>query len=85
MSQKKINKIKASSIHNTQPKKDPISTTIIREEDDPDKDIGYKWIPYFRDSDNVYVNDLAKRARRSSTVLLTKSRHLQWVRRLPLK
>lgn len=67
MSQKKINKIKASSIHNTQPKKDPISTTIIREEDDPDKDIGYKWIPYFRDSDNVYVNDLAKRARRSST------------------
>jgi len=67
MSQKKLNKIKASSISSTQPKKDPISTTIIREEEDPTKDVSYKWIPYFRDSDNVYINDLAKRARRSST------------------
>ena len=25
------------------------------------------WIPFFQDSNNIYVNDLAKRARRSST------------------
>lgn len=68
MSQKKTNlsKIQASSVGNA-PKKDPITTPIITEEQDPNRDIDYKWIPYFRDSDNIYVNDLAKRARRSST------------------
>jgi hypothetical protein len=26
-----------------------------------------KWYPFFKDSDNIYINDLAKRAKRSST------------------
>jgi hypothetical protein len=62
MSQKKINSIKASSV-----KTDPISTNIIKKEKEPNIQIEQKWVPYFQDSDNVYVNDLAKRARRSST------------------
>jgi len=61
-SQKKINNIKASSV-----KTDPISTPIIKKEKEPNIDIEQKWVPYFQDSDNVYPNDLAKRARRSST------------------
>jgi len=62
MSQKKINNIKASSV-----KTDPISTPIVRKEKEPNIQIEQKWVPFFQDSDNVYVNDLAKRARRSST------------------
>lgn len=62
MSQKKINTIKASSV-----KSDPISTPIVRKEKEPNQNIEQKWVPFFNDSDNVYVNDLAKRARRSST------------------
>ena len=62
MSQKKINTIKASSV-----KSDPISTPIIKKEKAPNQNILADWVPYFQDSDNVYVNDLAKRARRSST------------------
>ena len=66
MSQKEssLNKIKASTVG---VKTDPITTTIIRKEKQPNQDIESKWIPYFRDSKNIYVNDLAKRARRSST------------------
>lgn len=62
MSQKKINSIKASSV-----KTDPITTPIVRKEKEPNIQIEQKWIPFFQDSDNIYVNDLAKRARRSST------------------
>ena len=62
MSQKRINNIKASSV-----KTDPISTPIVRKEKEPNIQIEQKWVPFFQDSDNVYVNDLAKRARRSST------------------
>jgi hypothetical protein len=62
MSQKKINNIKASSV-----KTDPITTPIVRQEKEPNIDIESKWVPFFQDSDNIYVNDLAKRARRSST------------------
>ncbi len=62
MSQKKLNNIKASSV-----KTDPISTPIIKKEKEPNQQIEQKWIPFFQDSDNIYVNDLAKRARRSST------------------
>ena len=66
MSQKKINKIQGSSI-NGPVKSNPITTPIIRKEKEPNQDIDSKWVPYFRDSKNIYVNDLAKRARRSST------------------
>ena len=62
MSQKKINNIKASSV-----KSDPITTPIIKKEKETNQDILQKWVPFFQDSDNIYVNDLAKRARRSST------------------
>ena len=62
MSQKKINNIKASSV-----KSDPITTPIIKKEKEPNQNIEQRWIPFFQDSDNIYVNDLAKRARRSST------------------
>mgnify|MGYP001185633330 FL=1 len=62
MSQKKINSIKASSV-----KSDPITTPIIKQEKEPNQNIEQKWVPFFQDSDNIYVNDLAKRARRSST------------------
>ena len=62
MSQKKINSIKASSV-----KTDPITTPIVRKEKEPNIQIEQKWVPFFQDSDNIYVNDLAKRARRSST------------------
>lgn len=67
MSQKKTkNKIQASSLQ-TQPKKDPVSTPIIQKEKEPNRDIIQPWVPYFQDSSNIYPNDLAKRARRSST------------------
>jgi hypothetical protein len=59
---KKINSIKASSV-----KTDPITTPIVRKEKEPNIQIEQRWIPFFQDSDNIYVNDLAKRARRSST------------------
>ena len=59
---KKINSIKASSV-----KTDPITTPIVRKEKEPNIQIEQKWVPFFQDSDNIYVNDLAKRARRSST------------------
>jgi len=62
MSQKKINSIKATSV-----KSDPITTPIIKKEKEPNQNIEQKWVPFFQDSDNIYVNDLAKRARRSST------------------
>jgi hypothetical protein len=62
MSQKKISNIKASTV-----KTDPITTPIVKKEKRPNEDIEQKWIPFFQDSDNIYVNDLAKRARRSST------------------
>ena len=62
MSQKKVNNIKASSV-----KSDPITTPIIKKEKETNQDILQKWVPFFQDSDNIYVNDLAKRARRSST------------------
>lgn len=62
MSQKKISNIKASTV-----KTDPITTPIVKKEKRPNQDIEQKWIPFFQDSDNIYVNDLAKRARRSST------------------
>ena len=62
MSQKKISSIKASTV-----KTDPITTPIVRKEKEPNQDIEQKWIPFFQDSKNIYVNDLAKRARRSST------------------
>ena len=62
MSQKKISSIKASTV-----KTDPISTPIVKKEKEPNIDIEQKWVPFFQDSDNIYVNDLAKRARRSST------------------
>ena len=64
MSQKKINKIKGSTV---KPKADPVTTPIIDKEKEPNQDILQNWIPFFQDSDNIYVNDLAKRARRSST------------------
>ena len=62
MSQKKISSIKASTV-----KTDPITTPIVKKEKEPNIDIEQKWVPFFQDSDNIYVNDLAKRARRSST------------------
>mgnify|MGYP003108457318 FL=1 len=62
MSQKKISSIKASTV-----KSDPITTPIVRKEKEPNIDIEQKWVPFFQDSNNIYVNDLAKRARRSST------------------
>ena len=64
MSQKKINKIKGSTV---KPKADPVTTPIIDKEKEPNQDILQNWIPFFQDSNNIYVNDLAKRARRSST------------------
>ena len=64
MSQKKINKIKGSTV---KPIKDPVTTPIIDKEKEPNQDILQDWIPFFQDSNNIYVNDLAKRARRSST------------------
>jgi hypothetical protein len=53
--------IKASTV------KDPISTPVIKNPNTPIQEIEQKWVPFFRDSDNLYPNDLAKRARRSST------------------
>lgn len=67
MSQKNLSNIKASSINTNKVKKDPVTTTIIKKEKDPNQDIEQKWVPFFEDSDNIYINDLAKRARRSST------------------
>ena len=49
------------------PKKDPISTPIIKKEKDTNINIDSNWIPFFKDSNNIYVNDLAKRGRRSAT------------------
>ena len=54
--------IKASSV-----KSDSISTTIIKKEKDANQNIYADWVAFFQDSDNLYINDLAKRARRSST------------------
>jgi len=62
MSQKKISNIKASTA-----KSDPITSPIVKREKDINREIVSPWIPFFKDSDNIYVNDLAKRARRSST------------------
>jgi len=64
MSEKKKFKIQGST---AKVKSDPISTPIIKRGDEEDIDSTYKWIPFFQDSSNIYVNDLAKRARRSST------------------
>ena len=64
MTQKKLNKIKGSTV---KPKADPVTTPIIDKEKKPNQDIIQDWIPFFQDSDNIFVNDLAKRARRSST------------------
>ena len=64
MTQKKLNKIKGSTV---KPKADPVTTPIIDKEKEPNQDILQNWIPFFQDSNNIYVNDLAKRARRSST------------------
>ena len=73
MSQKKTNiegskkpKIQASTVLQG-PTSDPISTPIIKEEKEPNQNIDSNWVPFFRDSSNIYVNDLAKRGRRSST------------------
>ena len=57
----KKSKIQASTV------KDPISTSIIKNPNTPKQDIEQKYVPFFQDSSNIYVNDLAKRARRSST------------------
>jgi len=57
----KKNSIKASTV------KDPITTPIIKKEKKINKDIEQKYVPFFQDSSNIYPNDLAKRARRSST------------------
>ena len=54
MSQKKISNIKASTV-----KTDPITTPIVKKEKRPNEDIEQKWIPFFQDSDNIYVNDLS--------------------------
>jgi len=63
MSQKNQNKnIKASSV-----KTDNITTTIVKKEKEANQNIEQKWVPFFQDSSNIFVNDLAKRARRSST------------------
>ena len=64
MTQKKLNKIKGSTV---KPKADPVTTPIIDKEKAPNQDILQNWIPFFQDSNNIFVNDLAKRARRSST------------------
>lgn len=57
---KKIKTIKASSIQSTNPEptneKKNITTQIT------------KWVPFFKDTNNVYVNDLALRYRRSATM-----------------
>lgn len=59
MAKKKKNRILASSI------KDPIPT---RENLGRDlQDGSQKWEPFFKGSDNVYINDLARRKRRSPT------------------
>ena len=62
MSQKKISNIKASTV-----KTDPITTPIVKKEKEPNIDIEQKRVPFFQDSNNMYVNDLAKRNSRSST------------------
>ena len=58
MTQKKLNKIKGSTV---KPKADPVTTPIIDKEKEPNQDILQDWIPFFQDSNNIYVNDLAKR------------------------
>ena len=57
----KVPSIKASTV------KDPISTPIIKNPNQPNQEIEQAWTPFFQDSSNIYPNDLAKRARRSST------------------
>lgn len=47
------------------PKSDPVSTPIIKREKEANRDIEQKWVPYFDSSENIYPNDLAKRARRA--------------------
>ena len=37
------------------------------EEKSKKRDVNTEWIPFFKDSNNTYINDLAKRAKRSST------------------
>ena len=70
MQKKKTNKlkntVKKSSIK-ASTVKDPITTPIIKKEKEINKDIEQKFVPFFQDSNNIYPNDLAKRARRSST------------------
>ena len=52
--EKKINNIKASSV-----KSDPITTPIIKKEKEPNQNIEQRWIPFFQDSDNIYVNEMS--------------------------
>jgi len=55
----KKNSIKASSIQSTNPEPTQEKKGITQQQT--------KWVPFFKDTSNVYVNDLALRYRRSAT------------------
>lgn len=59
MKQQKSRKILASSIQSTNPEPTRENKSITTQITD--------WIPFFKDTSNVYVNDLALRIRRSAT------------------
>ena len=63
MARRKSNKIQAS-LHGLGTE---IQRSGITRENKDLQNLRSKWIPFFKDSNNVYINDLAKRKRRSPT------------------
>lgn len=66
MAKKVVKKGAIKALSSEKTKSDPISSPIVRREKDVNKDIIQDWVPYFENSNNIYPNDLAKRARRAS-------------------